>query len=201
MGIVRTVTQPTAARHDPRLDPPSRSDRRRVWAWLSVLAFSPICLGVVVWAALDLNGSYPTVKPPVPRGYQAVPGIYASMSVPKGWSLQQDLSDSNGDIYYSGHSGGVGLSVEQQGSQPSHTGAFPEIVGSFLGGRYRLRSVVPVKLAHAAAAWDLRFSLPGGQTGAAVLAWSRQTQSEVWLVATTLNPATERVLGTLTLAP
>lgn len=187
-------------RHDPRVDPPTRSDKRRVWPWVGVLAFSPICLGVMVWAALDLNGGYPTVKPPVPSGWQAVPGIYASISVPKGWSLQQDLSDSNGDIYYSGKSGGVGLSVVEDDKEPSHTGGFPAIVGTFLGRSYHISSVRPISVPHAADAWSYRFALPGGQTGAAILAWAEETQSRVWLVATNLNPTTQRVLTTLTLA-
>ena len=115
----QTLLQHTGPRrHDPRIDPPTKADRRRLWRWAALLAFCPICLGVVVWAALGMNGSYPTVKPPVPAGWQSVPGIYASFSVPGGWSLKQFLSDASGDVYYSGAGGGVGESVTQADRAP-----------------------------------------------------------------------------------
>lgn len=187
-------------RHDPRIDPPTVQDKRRLWAWLGLLCLTPLCLGVVVWAAVGLNGSYPTVRPPVPAGWIAVRGIYASISVPKGWSLQQLLSDPNGDSYYSGHSGAVGLSVVESDKVPPHIGPLPNVVRDFLGSPYRVARVSPLKLRNAAEAWAYRFALPGGQTGAAVLAWVKVTQTRVWVVATTVTPTAQRVLSTLTLA-
>ena len=117
--------QSVPRRHDPRIDAPTKADKRRLWKWGALLAFCPICLSVVVWAALEMNGSYPTVKPPVPAGWQSVPGIYASFSVPGDWSLKQFLSDASGDIYYSGPGGGIGESVTQADRAPSANGASP----------------------------------------------------------------------------
>lgn len=196
----RGVLVRAGSRHDPRVDPPTRADKRRFWGWVAFLCFSPICLGVMIWAALDLNGGYPTVKPPVPSGWKAVPGIYASISVPDRWQLQQDLSDSAGDIYYSGPGGGIGLSVTEQKTEPAHFGHFPAIVRTFLGGSYRLSSVAPVRLRNATEAWSYRFALPGGGRGTAVLAWVKPTETQVWLVASRLNSLTGKVIGTLTLA-
>jgi hypothetical protein len=187
-------------RHDPRVDPPTKADRRRIWRWAAFLAFCPICLGVVVWAALGMNGSYPTVKPPVPPGWQSVPGIYASFSVPGGWSLKQFLSDASGDVYYSGAGGGVGESVTQADRAPKTAGRLPEIVGTFLGWKYHVGSIVETKIANATVAWRYQFHLANGRSSVGVLAWVKPTQSEVWLVASRDSGTTEKALSTLTLA-
>jgi len=200
-GSPQTVQQPGPPhRHDPRVDPPNKQDRRRVWLWMALLAFCPICLGVVLWAALDLNGSYPTVKPPVPSGWQAVPGIYASFSVPAAWSLDQEMSDSNGDVYYSGPGGGVGESVAQADTAPSPSGALPTIVGTFLEAPYHVNSVDKITLKHATTAWRYQFHLADGRTAAGVMAWVKPTQSEIWLIFSPVSPTTEKALSTLTLA-
>jgi hypothetical protein len=197
----QTLLQQTGPRrHDPRIDPPTKADRRRLWRWAALLAFCPICLGVVVWAALGMNGSYPTVKPPVPAGWQSVPGIYASFSVPGGWSLKQFLSDASGDVYYSGAGGGVGESVTQADRAPDANGRLPEIVGTFLGWKYHVSSVVETKLANATRVWRYRFHLANGRSSVGVLAWVKPTQSEVWLVASRDSATTEKALSTLTLA-
>jgi hypothetical protein len=190
----------TSHRHDPRVDPPDRKDRRRVWLWMGLLAFCPICLGVVVWASLDLNGNYPTIKPPVPSGWQAVPGIYASFSLPSGWSLQQEMSDSAGDIYYSGPGGGAGESVQQVDSAPSPQGPLPSIVGTFLETSYRVTSAHQIAVKNATVAWSYQFHLADGRTATGVMAWVKPTQSEIWLVLSPVSPTTEKVLSTLTLA-
>jgi hypothetical protein len=187
-------------RHDPRVDPPDRHDRRRVWLWMSLLAFCPICLGVVLWAALDLNGNYPTVKPPVPSGWQAVPGIYASFSVPASWSLQQELSDSAGDIYYSGPGGGIGESVAEVDTAPAASGPLPTIVGTFLEGPYHVASVQKVTLRNATLARRYQFHVADGRTAIGVMAWVKPTESEVWLIVSPLSPTTQKALTTLTLA-
>jgi hypothetical protein len=197
----QTLLQQTGLRrHDPRIDQPTKADRRRLWRWAALLAFCPICLGVVVWAALGMNGSYPTVKPPVPAGWQSVPGIYASFSVPGGWSLKQFLSDASGDVYYSGAGGGVGESVTQADRAPDANGRLPEIVGIFLGWKYHVSSVVETKLANATKVWRYRFHLANGRSSVGVLAWVKPTQSEVWLVASRDSATTEKALSTLTLA-
>jgi hypothetical protein len=200
VGGQPVLGQPVGRRHDPRIDPPTKADKRRLWKWGALLAFCPICLSVVVWAALEMNGGYPTVKPPVPAGWQAVPGIYASFSVPAGWSLKQFLSDSNGDIYYSGSGEGVGESVTQADHAPSANGPLPEIVGTFLGWKYQVSSVSETKLANATVAWRYRFHLANGVSSVAVRAWVKPTQSEVWLVASRDSNTTEKALSTLTLA-
>ncbi len=187
-------------RHDPRIDPPTKEDRRRLWRWVALLAFCPICLGVVVWAALGMNGNYPTVKPPVPAGWQSVPGIYASFSVPGNWSLKDFMSDVAGDTYYSGPGGGVGESVTQAGRAPDAYRHPPEIVGTFLGYKYQVSSVTPTKVANATVAWDYRFHLANGTTAMGVLAWVRPTQSDVWLVATPDSATTRKAITTLALA-
>ena len=199
-GAQAPLRQTSQRRHDPRIDPPTKADRRRLWRWAALLAFCPICLGVVVWAALGMNGSYPTVKPPVPAGWQSVPGIYASFSVPGGWSLKQFLSDAAGDVYYSGAGGGVGESVTQADRSPNANGRLPEIVGTFLGWKYHVSSVVETKLANATRAWRYRFHLANGRSSVGVLAWVKPTQSEVWLVASRDSTTTEKALSTLTLA-
>lgn len=186
-------------RHDPRLDPPTKKDRRRLLAWVAFMAVTPICLGVVVWSALDLNGSYPTVAPSVPRGWQSVPGIYASFSAPKSWSLQQSMSDAAGDIYYSGPGGGIGESVTQADAAPMPSRP-PTIVATFLVQRYQVVSTTPYKLHNAALAWKYKFRLANGATGLGILAWAKATQSEVWLIATPASATTEKMLSTLTLA-
>jgi hypothetical protein len=191
---------PGQRRHDPRIDPPTRDDRRRLWRWAALLAFCPICLGVVVWAALGMNGSYPTVKPPVPAGWQSVPGVYASFSVPSGWSLKQFMSDASGDIYYSGPGGGVGESVTQADRAPQVHGRLPQVVGTFLGWKYQVSSVSQTKIANATMAWRYRFRLVNGTSSVAVLAWVKPTQSEVWLVASRDSATTEKAISTLTLA-
>jgi hypothetical protein len=187
-------------RHDPRIDPPTSADRRRLLRWAALLAFCPVCLGVVVWAAIGMNGSYPTVKPPVPSGWQAVPGIYASFSAPSSWSLQQSMSDSSGDIYYSGPGGGAGESVAEADHQPPHLGPLPAIVGSFLEVPYRVTSVTGARIKNATVAWHYNFSLKGGGTAVGVLAWVKPTQSEIWMIVSPVSATTERALSTLTLA-
>lgn len=187
-------------RHDPRVDPPTREDRRRLWRWVALLAFCPVCLGVVVWAALSLNGSYPTVKPPVPAGWKPVAGVYASFSVPRSWSLKQFMSDSAGDIYYAGPGGGVGESVTQAAKMPAHQGPLPTIVGTFLGGKYQVSNVTLTRVGHATVAWRYQFHLADGTSSTGVLAWVKPTQSEVWLVASRGSATTEKAISTLTLA-
>jgi hypothetical protein len=148
-----------------------------------------------------MNGSYPTVKPPVPAGWQAVPGIYASFSAPRSWSLQQDLSDSAGDVYFGGRGGGVGESVVEAKVAPAPGAALPPIVRTFLGGHYVQLSRRSVGVANAQKAWDYRFALPAGRRAEGVEAWVRGTESLVWLVAVPSSPTGTRVLSTLTLAP
>ena len=186
------------ARHDPRIDPPDKSDRRRLLAWVALLTLTPICVGIVVWAALGWNGNYPTVAPPVPPGWQAVPGVYASFSVPGGWKLQQFMSDAAGDVYYSGASGAAGESVTEADVPPSPRSALPQIVATFLGGHYRVLAVQPFHLARAAMSWQYRFRLADGKEGLGVMAWVRTTESEVWLVGLPASATTERALATLT---
>ncbi len=194
------ATPATALRHDPRVDEPTPADRRRVWKWLALLALSPLCAGVVVWATFGLNGAYPTVKPPVPAGWQAISGIYASFSVPKSWTLQEALSDSVGDVYYSGHGGGAGESVIAAGKTPSPNAPTHQIVGVFLQEHYTVLSISPYKLTRATVAWRYRFKLQDGTSAAALLAWARSSDSEVWLVVSPRDATTEKVLSTLTLA-
>jgi hypothetical protein len=181
-------------RHDPRIDPPTKADRRRTGWWVAVLAFTPICLGLLVWATVNWNGSYPNVKAPVPYSWQAVPGIYASFSVPGNSSLQPFMSDS-------GPAGGIGESVTQADKEPSATGHLPAIVGTFLTERYSVASVTPFRLRNAAAAWRYQFRLANGTDGTGILAWASATQSEVWLIATPRTATTDEALSTLTLAP
>jgi hypothetical protein len=187
-------------RHDPRIDEPTKQDRRRLWKWVALMAFCPICLGVVVWAAIGLNGSYPTVQPPVPAGWQSVAGIYASFSVPGSWSLKQFMSDAAGDIYYSGPGGGVGESVAQADHEPNAAGPLPVIVGTFLGWKYQVSSIATARIPNATVAWRYRFHLANGTSAMGVLAWVKPTQSEVWLVASRDSPTTEKAISTLTLA-
>lgn len=179
----------------------ARRGRKKIWVWVAFLAFSPICLGVTVWAALSWNGSYPTVKPPVPRGWQAIPGVYASFSVPKGWSLQQGLSDSEGDVYYAGRGGAAAESVTQATRAPSPSRRVPAQISNYLGGRYEVTSITAEKLRNARAAWGYRFMLPGHQQAMGTLAWAKGTQSEVWLVTLQASPTAKKILATLTLAP
>ena len=188
-------------RHDPRVDPPTRADRRRLWLWVALLAFCPLCLGVVVWAALGMNGSYPTVRPPVPPGWQSVAGIYASFSVPGNWSLKQFMSDASGDVYYSGPGGGVGESVTEADRAPAPHPPLPRIVSTFLGGgRYEVSSVATTSLPNATLAWRYRFRLDDGGSGMGVMAWVKPTQSEVWLIASPVSATTAKSVSTLTLA-
>jgi hypothetical protein len=198
-GVAQALAPPR--RHDPRIDPPTRADRRKAGWWVLVLAFTPICLGVLVWATVNWNGSYPNVKAPVPHGWQAVPGIYASFSVPGNWSLQPFMSDAAADVYYSGPAGGIGESVTQDNNEPSTTGRLPAIVGTFLTDRYSVTSITPFRLRNAAAAWRYQFRLANGTKGTGILAWASATQSEVWLIATPVTATTDRALSTLTLAP
>jgi hypothetical protein len=198
-GVAPKLVPPR--RHDPRIDPPTSADRRKTAWWLAVLAFTPICLGLLVWATFNWNGSYPNVKAPVPRGWQAVPGIYASFSVPGNWSLQPFMSDAAADIYYSGPAGGIGESVTQADSKPSSTGHLPAIVGTFLTDRYSVTSVTPFKLRNSTAAWRYQFRLANGTNGTGILAWASATQSEVWLIATPVTATTDEALSTLSLAP
>jgi hypothetical protein len=168
--------------------------------WLALLTLTPICIGVVLWAAIGLNGNYPTVAPPVPRGWQSVAGVYASFSVPHSWSLQQFMSDAAGDVYYAGASGGAGESVTEADVPPSPHAALPQIVGTFLGGHYRVLSVKGFHLAGAALSWHYQFLLDDGKKGLGTMAWVKTTESEVWLVALPSSATTERVLSTLTVA-
>ncbi len=186
-------------RHDPRLDPPTKADRRRLLGWIAFLGLTPICLGVVVWAALGLNGNYPTVAPPVPGGWQAVPGIYASFSAPKSWTLQQYMSDAAGDIYYSGPGGGVGESVTAVTSAPRPS-TLPAIVGTYLTSRYVVVARAGLRVRNATRAWRYTFRLTDGATGLGILAWVKPTQSRVWLVVVPASTTTRKVLATLTLA-
>jgi len=178
----------------------SRRDRRRLWMWMAFLGFSPLCVGVVAWAAVAWNGSYPTVSPPLPQGWQAVAGIYASFSAPKSWKLQPGMADAQGDAYYAGPGGAAGEVVRQAGSAPSPTGPLPSVVATFLGGTYRVAGFAPYKVRNAAKAWEYRFELPHGKQALGILAWVKSTQSEVWLVALPASPTAHKLLSTLTLA-
>ncbi len=186
--------------HDPRIDPPTKADRRRFFGWVAFLSVAPVCVGVVIYAAVSMNGSYPTVKPPVPHGWQAVPGIYASFAAPKSWSLQQDLSDSAGDIFFGARGAGVGESVVEAKVAPAPGAALPPIVKTFLGGRYTQLSRRSTRIANAQMAWEYTFALPGGRRAEGVEAWVKATESLVWLVAVPSSPTGSRVLSTLTLA-
>ena len=166
-------------------------------AWVALLTLTPICIGVVLWAALGLNGNYPTVAPSVPRGWQAVRGVYASFSVPGDWTLQQFMSDAAGDVYYAGTGGGAGESVTEADVPPSPSAAIPQIVATFLGSRFRVLSVKPFHLARAAQSWHYRFRLADGREGLGTMAWVRTTESEVWLVALPASATAETVLSTL----
>lgn len=179
---------------------PGRMNRKKLWLWVAFLAFSPACVGVATWAALTWNGSYPTVAPPVPPGWQAVAGVYASFSVPKSWSFRQSLSDSQGDVYYSGPGGAAAQSVREVHTPPSPARSVPAVVAGYLGGGYTITSVTPYRLLHAARSWEYRFGLPAHKKGLGILAWAPQTSSEVWLIVVPASPTTERVLSTLTLA-
>jgi hypothetical protein len=167
---------------------------------VALLTLTPVSIGVVLWAALGLNGSYPTVAPPVPTGWQAVPGVYASFSVPRNWTLQQFMSDAAGDVYYAGPGGGAGESVAEADKAPSPHVALPQIVETFLGGHSQVLSVTPFRLAGAAQAWHYRFRLADGKEGLGTMAWVRTTESEVWLVGLPTSATTERALSTLTVA-
>ncbi len=183
------------------LDSSARThERRRMWMWLAFLGFSPLCLGVVAWAAVAWNGSYPTVPPPVPKGWKAVAGIYASFSVPKGWALQPGMADAQGDVYYSGSGGAAGEMVREATSPPKPARSVPSVVATFLGGHYNVVSVTPYRLRNAAVAWQYRFELSSGEQAVGVLAWVKPTQSQVWLVALPASATARRVLSTLTLA-
>jgi hypothetical protein len=155
---------------------------------------------VVVWAAVAWNGSYPTVAPRVPKGWQAVAGVYASFSAPKDWKLQQTLSDAQSDTYYFGPGGAAGESVTQATSPPSATTSLPAVVKTFLGGHYRVTSIAPRSVHNADKAWTYRFSLPRGRSAVGALVWVKRTQSEIWLVTLPTSPTTEKVLSTLTVA-
>ena len=196
------MTAPTApsAADFGRQDAPTRRDRRRQWLWVAFMGFCPLCLGVVVWAALSLNGGYPTVAPPVPKGWQAVAGVYASFSAPKGWTLNETMSDAQGDTYYSGPGGGAGVSVTQADHAPVAATTVPGVVSTFLGGHYRVTSITPRAVRNAAKAWTYRFALSHQKEGLGILAWVKATQSEVWLVALPASPTAEKLLSTLTLA-
>jgi|GEM_PF-1980077 hypothetical protein len=187
-------------RPDAEQPPGPNRERRRLWMWAAFLGFSPICLGVVAWAAVAWNGSYPTVAPPVPPGWQAVAGIYASFSVPKRWVLQPGMADAQGDAYYSGPGGAAGEVVRQASSQPQPRREVPPVVSTFLGGRYHVASIRPYRLHNATEAWEYLFRLGGSKQGLGVLAWAKATQSVVWLVATPASPTANKVLSTLTLA-
>lgn len=191
---------PAAGPNNAQDEASRRRDKRRLWMWVAFLATSPLCLGVVVWAAISWNGSYPTVAPPVPQGWQAVAGIYASFSAPKGWGLQQGMSDAQGDTYYSGRGGGAGESVTQADNPPAPAHKVPAVVATFLGGSYQVTSVVPRHVRNAQEAWSYRFELPGGKQAVGVLAWVKRTESKVWLVALPASPTAEKLLSTLTLA-
>jgi hypothetical protein len=179
----------------------SRAGRRRFWAWAAFLALSPACIGVITWAALSWNGAYPKVAAPVPPGWQEVPGVYASFSVPKSWSLEEAMSDSNGDVYYSGLGGDAGQSVTEASSPPSPL-HLPAVVQSYLGGNLSIASMARVRVKDAALAWRYTFATgpraPARAVG--ILAWDKVTQSEVWLVAAPASRLGERVLSTLRLA-
>ena len=197
--IVLAGAAPGQRRHDPRIDQPTRADRRRLWKWGALLAFCPICLAVVVWAAVDMNGSYPTVKPPVPSGWQSVPGIYASFSAPGSWSLKQFLSDASGRLLL-GRGWRRRRVSHPSGPRPESAGPLPEIVGTFLGWKYKVNSVSPTKIANATMAWRYHFHLVNGTSSVGCWRWVKPTQSEVWLIASKDSATTEKALSTLTLA-
>jgi hypothetical protein len=179
---------------------PTSRERRRLWMWVAFLGFSPVCLGIVAWAAVAWNGSYPTVAPVVPKGWQPVAGIYASFSTPKGWVLQPGMADAQGDAYYSGPGGAAGEMVRPASTPPRPTRQVPAVIATFLGGHYTVESITPYRLRYASAAWRYRFNLGRGEHALGILAWVRPTQSEVWLVALPASATAQKVLSTLTVA-
>lgn len=199
-GAASAITANGTQRPNPRLGPPTRSQRRRSWLWLAFLAICPICVGVVIWAAVSLNGSYPTVKPPVPHGWQAVPGIYSSFSAPRGWSLDQAMSDASGDVYFQGRTGAAGESVTESDHRPSLSAPLSRIVATYVGGHYSRYSVQPYSLKGATVSWLYTFELPTGKRAVAVRAWVKPTLSQIWLIAPADNQLEHRVLQTLAVA-
>ena len=205
----RQAEAPAPAGRQPRATPedggrrrgaPTSPGQKKLWLWVALLAFSPVCVGVATWAALAWNGSYPTVAPLVPRGWQPVAGVYASFSVPKNWSFQSSLSDAQGDVYYSGSGGAAAQSVTEARRPPAPGRRVPAVVANYLGGSYTVTSVAPYRLHNAERSWEYRFSLPRHEEALGILAWARKTRSEVWLVVMPASATTERVLSTLTLA-
>ncbi len=168
--------------------------------WLALLALSPLCIGLAVWASSSPSRPLPTVEPPVPSGWQAVRGIYASFSVPKGWALENALSDQVGDVYYSGRGGGAGESVTEANHEPSAAATPPVMVRVFLQENYRVAGTASLGLHNAAVAWLYRFRLADGSAAAAVHAWVRSSGTDAWLVVSPVNRTTREVLRTLTLA-
>jgi hypothetical protein len=124
--------------------------------------------------------------------------VYASFSVPRDWSLQQLLSDADGDVFYGGPGGGAGESVTQADTAPSPVPPLSPIVETFLGGPYRVASVSEFHLAGATLAWHYRFRVAGAKLALGIMAWVRDTESEVWLVALPASPTATEALATLT---
>lgn len=188
--------------HDVRLDEPTAADRRRNRRWLVLLLLTPVCLGVVVYAALGTKAApYPEVKPLQPAGWQVETNPYVGLSIPPRWQLNTAFSDQNGDSYWAGTGGVVAESVSVTNVAPTATRKLPEIIGVFLRTGYQVTGVTPITLTNATVAWRYQFALANGQRAVGVHAWVKDNQTEVWFVVTPPNATTDHVLSTLTLGP
>jgi hypothetical protein len=166
------------------------------------MLFCPLCLGVVVYAAIGTKQApYPEVKPPTPAGWQVETNPYVGLSIPGGWKLNTAFSDENGDSYWAGPGGVAAESVVVTTKQPTEQAKVPEIVGVFLRDSYRVTSVAPTTLANATVAWRYGFVESNGQRAEGIHAWVKDTETEVWFIVTPPNTTTARVLATLTLGP
>ena len=140
--IVLAAAPPGQRRHDPRIDQPTRADRRRLWRWAALLAFCPICLGVVVWAALEHERQLPDRQTAGPVRVAIGPWHLCqflgarqlvAQAVPERRFGRRLITRAPG--------GGVGESVTQADRAPTAHGPLPEIVGTFLGWKYQVTSV------------------------------------------------------------
>ena len=163
-------------RHDPRLDPPTKADRRRLLGWVAFLSLTPICLAVVVWAALGLNGNYPTVAPPGSRRLASGAGYIRQLLGAQELDAPAVHERCRGRHLLLGAGGGVGESVTAVTSAPRPT-ALPAIVGTYLTSRYVVVARDGLQIRNATKAWRYTFRLTDGATGLGVLAWVKPTQS------------------------
>lgn len=179
--------------------PPSGTQARRNRGWMLLMAMTPVVFAILYALGAFAGGTEPepVVHPlHTPAGYQAVTDAYFGFAMPKKWSENSAMTDSNGDFYYNGPGGWVGESERIQKTSPAPSTPVPEALWAYgvtTPTKFRVLGGHRIDVPGTSFAWALTLSRPGGSRAQAVDVWEAHSQTEAWLVVHS-SPAVERTV-------